>query len=110
MSIDITSTIRIDEDGKAFIDFENKNVDKEDPNSWYQRFEIVQDDKIVYSSEIVKPGGSLETIDLNNTEIKGGEASVVIYRCKQTGKQIGSNTTVELNVVDLREQTEQAED
>lgn len=102
MAINMTSEVRIDEDGKVYIDFSNDNTEKEDPNSWYQRFEIVQDNNVVYTSDVVKPGDKIEYFEDKDGKLKEGEAKVVVYRCKQLGKQIGSNATVELNIVDLR--------
>lgn len=102
MAINMTSDVRIDEDGKVYIDFSNDNTEKEDPNSWYQRFEIVQDNNVVYTSDVVKPGDKIEYFEDKDGKLKEGESKVVVYRCKQLGKQIGSNATVELNIVDLR--------
>lgn len=81
------------------------NVINDETNTFPQRFEVIQGERVVYRSGAIKPGETIESCDVDRVE--EGEAFIQIQALDaKTKKDHGNPARVKVNVVLKRDTAE----
>lgn len=67
-------------------------------NGYSERFEIVQGDRVVYTSDVVAPGSKIEAVTVPDAH--AGKAIATVYAVDGDGSDAGNPVSVELEIVE----------